>query len=53
MIESGGVKSVLTNSGNLYNMGGAQSDKIDLTFLCAWLRQNGIGDFYGVPEFIW
>lgn len=53
VIECGGVKSVLTNSGNLYNMSGAQSDKIDLTFLCAWLRQNGIGDYYGVPEFIW
>ncbi len=53
MIECGGVKSVLTNSGNLYNMSGAQSEKIDLTFLCAWLRQNGIGDYYGVPEFIW
>ena len=53
VIECGAVKSVLTNSGNLYNMLGAQSDKIDLTFLCAWLRQNGIGDYFGVPEFIW
>lgn len=53
VIECGTVKSVLTNSGNLYNMRSAQSDKIDLTFLCAWLRQNGIGDYFGVPEFIW
>lgn len=53
VIECGGVKSVLTNSGNLYNMSGTQSDKIDLTFLCAWLRQNGIGDYFGIPEFVW
>lgn len=53
VIECGVANSVLTNSGNLYNMRGAQSDKIDLTFLCAWLRQNGIGDYFGVPEFVW
>lgn len=53
VIERGGVKSVLTNSGNLYTMCGAQGDEIDLTFLCAWLRENGIGDYYGIPEFFW
>lgn len=52
VIECGGAKSVLTGSGNLYTMSGTQSDKIDLTFLCAWLWQNGIGDYYGIPEFV-
>lgn len=43
---------VVTRSGSLYRTVGESSEVIDLPTVCAWMHTTSIGEYLGVPLFV-
>lgn len=46
---------VVTRSGNTYRTAGPQGTEkdLDLLHICIFLRQTGVGDYFGIPAFFY